>query len=661
MSVGIYHATWATPQSAASPAAGAGSPALGAVVSSVASTAGSLLGAIATPALEHAGQGIRAHNPVWIPSPGDLLQLLSRRFISPALGAELLAWHGIDIDGRGNQTGGQARTKAWQQVREMQYWRPSAETAIQLYLRGRISQKKAIEWVENAGGKYADFFDSPSIWRTSITPPELFILRNRGLITEAQFSELLQASIGEIGMGRGEYAMLRDNIPGPADLVRFVVREAFNDVLSGQLGLDEEYQPDGEFAWWMSRQGMGTVRAYGDDQAGRQMDVPRLYWRSHWMLPSPTQAYSFLHRLRPSGGANNGPRDPTGPDRGAPPEVFTSGDLSNLLKANDYPRKWRSQLAAVSYLVPGRIDVRRLYGRGIFGRPEPLRQGQVSWGAAENELIERYQDMGYARENARLLAEYTALEYWRAKARQATDIATTAIRDGWMIGALQEEQAKGLLLQQDWTREQADAALGSWAVLRQIRRVKAVQRSIHSSYLRGALSTPEMEGQLLQAGVDIDAIPGISATWQAELTGQRRELSASKVIDAVVRGIITPQEGARRLANLSFTEGAIAVMLAAAAQDIARNIERQRLSEIRSQKARAREELALAREAAKNAERLRKAAIGRATKADILRWYDRGYIGEEEALNRLVALGYTDIDAARLTQEVEDDEEAESE
>ncbi len=143
-------------------------------------------------------------------------------------------------------------------------------------------------------------------------------------------------------------------MPGPPDLVRMAVREAYNDGVSAQWSYDEDYPA--EFERDMSLQGF-------------QPEWSRRYWRAHWELPSVTQGYEMLHR-----------------------SIIDMGTLRTLLKVSDYPAFWREKLIASSYNVLTRVDVRRMYRLGVLTRDEVKRS---------------YMDAGYNDRDAERLTQFT--------------------------------------------------------------------------------------------------------------------------------------------------------------------------------------------------------------------------------------------------------------
>lgn len=143
-------------------------------------------------------------------------------------------------------------------------------------------------------------------------------------------------------------------IPGPSDLIRMAVREAFDDAIARKYRYDENFPES--FAQWAAKQGLSREWAVR-------------YWRAHWELPSPTQVFEMLHR-----------------------GLITIQDVDEYLRLADYAPHWRPLLRAISYNPVTRVDVRRMYRLGVINREEVKR---------------RYQMLGYTPEDAELLTRFT--------------------------------------------------------------------------------------------------------------------------------------------------------------------------------------------------------------------------------------------------------------
>lgn len=197
---------------------------------------------------------------------------------------------------------------------------------------------------------------------------------------------------------------LSHQIPSVSDLISMAVREAWNDQVASRFAYDSGLPTEAQS--WAAKQGLDP-------------DWFRRYWRAHWQLPSPSQGYEMLHRLRP--GESSIP--------------FTTDDMRLMLQTADYPEFFRERLIAISYAPYTRVDVRRMYKLGVL---------------TEEDLIHTYMDLGYDRDHASKLAEFT-VKYETAgdetKPEKARDLNQGTIIDAYSKQVITRERAKELLSQ----------------------------------------------------------------------------------------------------------------------------------------------------------------------------------------------------------------------
>jgi hypothetical protein len=143
-------------------------------------------------------------------------------------------------------------------------------------------------------------------------------------------------------------------MPGPGDLIRFGVREAYNDGVAAQFGYDQDLP--GGFIADMAKLGYDSKWS-------------TYFWRAHWELPSVTQAAEMVHR-----------------------GIISEGEFEQLLHLADYAPGWRPKMTQTIYNPYTRVDVRRMYGQGILTREQVKRA---------------YMDGGYNDEHAENLTEWT--------------------------------------------------------------------------------------------------------------------------------------------------------------------------------------------------------------------------------------------------------------
>lgn len=159
----------------------------------------------------------------------------------------------------------------------------------------------------------------------------LFSLWRRGEITETEFEERLRA-----GAMAPEaiplWKKLKGLIPGPSDLVRFALREAWRDDVAAKYGYDQG--DTGEFTSWMEKQGYGP-------------EWSQAYWRSHWEIPPTGMGFDMLHR-----------------------DIISETELVELLKINDLAPGWIDKVVQLARPLPGRIDRRWAFQEGEITEAE---------------------------------------------------------------------------------------------------------------------------------------------------------------------------------------------------------------------------------------------------------------------------------------------------
>ena len=180
---------------------------------------------------------------------------------------------------------------------------------------------------------------------------QLIQMVRRGVITAARMREgLIQGNV------RSEWAddliKITDAVPSVSQMVHFATRGVYGGGTEIEGTKDE--MPAG----------------YLDDtkRDGLQAEDATKYWQAHWRLPSPEQLFRMFHR-----------------------GIINGDELDRSIKANDFPPFWRPRLRDIAYLVPGRIDLRRMYAEGIID---------------EARVLKGYKDIGYNDQDAQILTRF---------------------------------------------------------------------------------------------------------------------------------------------------------------------------------------------------------------------------------------------------------------
>jgi len=299
---------------------------------------------------------------------------------------------------------------------------------------------------DSAGNYWAAHWELPSY-------EQLAEMRFRGLLSAQEFRDALKA-IDYAPTWRDKLEEIARRIPTITDMVRFAVREVYDDATRKALGIDAEY-PDA-FTPQASLHGLSEEHA-------------RQYWAAHWRLPSARQGYQMVWR-----------------GEMALPELRT------LLKALDYPPKWRDRLFNIAFIVPGRIDLKRMLRHGILTRDE-VRQG--------------YERIGYDPANAELMTQI-------AEAEVSTPTGEAAYV--------------------------SKARTQLWGTL-------------HREYVSRQLAEAEADAGLEQIGVPVGEREAVKTAWAFEAILTKRELTPAQIRKAYKKGLYTEPEALFELEERGMT------------------------------------------------------------------------------------------------------------
>lgn len=288
---------------------------------------------------------------------------------------------------------------------------------------------------------------------------------HRGIIGDDEYRELLKALDYPLPW-RQRLIRLARRIPPLSDLIRFSVREVYQDATAAKYGYDADYPAD--FTRDAALHGMAPDRA-------------KQYWRAHWRLPSVAQGYRMLYR-----------------------GLINEGELDDLLRIQDYPSFWRSRLLGAARIVPGRIDLRRTFVAGLRTR------AQTKAG---------YQRLGYAEADAELLTQLAEADKERAAAsgegghvvKAKSQLWTTAHRS-YIMGESSATLARAKLTAIGVPPDDRDSIIRLWDHERELRRRQLTPAQVKKAWQAAVLNRDtglpwtrdDARAALIERGFDAD-------------------------------------------------------------------------------------------------------------------------------------------------------------
>lgn len=351
--------------------------------------------------------------------------------------------------------------------------------------------------------------------RPRITPEQAFSLEKRfpNLYKNWFIDEVRKHGWAENMVGTVE--RLQEYIPSASDLVRFMVRDVFDETVYKPFQLDLEFPQkfDGDVKKWAESQGMSDEKML-------------LYWRAHWQWPSPSQMYQMLHRWRP---------DAPGRPAGVEPVDITM--VERVLGINDVAPTWRKRLAYLSYKVVNRLELRRLYANDLI---------------SEKGFIDGMQDLGYELRAATYIKDlFKKLNEDNAE-KKARTLSIATIQGWYVDGAISRAQAEDRLQRYRLDegavyRILADADFKAEAVQR-----KNVIGNVKRRYAKGEFLADRAIGTLVAAGVEVVRAVQLVRSWDQHISTKGKHASAAQLCKWLGQNLLTQEEYLNRLINMGW-------------------------------------------------------------------------------------------------------------
>jgi hypothetical protein len=544
---------------------------------------------------------------------------------------------------------------------------PDISRLMELAISGWISEKALTEWAQAVGvsldpagvNDYSSVTFDNSKWvqlwnqvywaRQELpTPEQAFVLTNRGVYRDVDLHDLLRRHGFYDEKTNQTVSQLRYEVPGPSDLVRFAVRHIFEPDLIKELGYPDE-RDKGPFLLDIYHQAAGinypiftgplapTVkmvtgrepaefRQFYADAGLPEPTWADAYWWAHWVLPSPMQAYEMYFKLRPDRDRKFDPPEALG-------QEFPYRNLDLLLRANDYPPKFRPLLAAIARPLPGIRFIRQLRAYEVYSYADVL------------ELFKR---MGYAERDARDLADAVEKNDQAQKTKGINKDLIKEVIEFVRNGMVTDDVAKGMLTQAGVDPAEADKVLQMAHVQDAVTRTKEFVRTVKSSFVKGRLSQDEARRALQQFGLVASWIEAELAVWAYSYQQPRREITAQQAVRYACQGLISVDQLQARLTNLGYSADDVVVLIGeaqvCAAGLAAKALAAQQRQQDRTQRALKQQQ----RDAARAIAQARQELARHGSPAQLRKWYCEGHLGSGELYSRLRALGWPDPDIGRL-------------
>lgn len=525
-----------------------------------------------------------------------------------------------------------------------------------LYLANEITYDEAVCLAKLQNTQEKEFARGARARRTSLSP-DLEIkfwqqwrepgnvlaerLRRYGMIDSADQQRLID---------------LATLLPPPSDAIRFSNRDVFDPQKLGRNEMQAEFNQQVGLREMFDAIGLEKKEILTRDGRRLELDLPFLYYMASYEECSPTQVYEMLHRLRPNR-VNRYPLPKPGGGNVFPAPVDIN-IVRSLLKEKDYNPIWRDRLAAISFRPIGNTDIKNMYRNAVFGpvrgvkgfdrtnpdEPKPL-------GQAEQELVERYLDFGYAPNDAAAKALLTATQVDASIGRAARNKAMSRICSAYKVGGFTYEQALQQLINAGLERADAIEFLGGCDLDMRIGDLKLAVGGVRKQFVAATISEQQARNLLRGYGVAAERIDTLLSTWRLYMTQTRRELSAQQIGQFWEEGIINLADARARLANLGFDPTAANMILNHVRLGALAKSEKERDRVLKAQEAEQRRLAAQRKQEAKEQaaaqdKRMTRFLAGRSEK-NLKQWLAERVITEQEVRETFTARGWNPADIDR--------------
>jgi hypothetical protein len=431
---------------------------------------------------------------------------------------------------------------------------PSPSEAASAFMANEIDECTFQTYVMAGDQKWLPYRQITRAGKFKFSALELMTLYKRDQIKRSDINTRLRELGSLHSEDEPELEQLFAQIPGPADIIRFMVRDTENPDVINTFKTDTNF--DANF--------QGLLRDWARYQ-GVSEDNMRREWRAHWSIPSPTQLYEMLHRLR---------HDPV---YSASHDVL--GDVRAALIQQDILPYWIDALLAVSYHPLTRTDLNRAFERG--------------WIDGDAYLTGMYNN-GYSDDDSRTLLRFVTNE--QIIAIKNSDWGRAYVQGHISIGqAIDQSQLEGF-------DPSLEARISE--VLDPISAIelqtKQVQALIHQ-YKRCWITQDEMYKESDKMRIPASVIDW-QLSWASEdsTCGSRRE-QASALCSALSEQVITASEYVSRMKKLRYDDTAINTYLTLCQNKIAAAQAREQLRQQKAAQKEAKAEQAAEQKAEKQA------------------------------------------------------------
>ncbi len=537
---------------------------------------------------------------------------------------------------------------------------PTVENAIEAHMQGGLGREH-MEMLMKANG--AD----PVIWdeviksrREKPTLHDVMFWAKRNRLEDETIHKLISLYGVKNEAEQKMFTELYWELPTINDHLHWLQRNVFDEKYVRDFQLSEGF----EERFWPK---------FGPDLTalGMKKEYAELHYNAHWINPSAGQLFEMVQRLRPG--------------RVDPSVQFTIEDCLRILIEQDTGIYFRKRLLMIAYKTFGLRFLRQMYD---------------TYEIDDNELSQRFQDIGYKPEDAEILvASERKSRAWRRSTRtkgwSPTAIAWAVQRDliddgnarrlmrnlyfnedeindliqlahlkgsqgiaskcrqktlqehekqteeSYRIGISDKADVKQTLMNMGYTEQCAETRILTIDLKLQSDRIKKILSVYKKQYMKGIATEAQTRANLVSAHIALDRANEYVNDWKLELTPERKNATAQTIIRWMEKGLLDQQTAYNRLKALGYYDVESLLFVSEGRRTILENeAKRIQIAEKAVEK-RMKELEKLARQSEQQLKRIQAEMRTMYPFGKLQSWLQEGIITEPTMRQRMLRAGYT--------------------
>jgi len=413
--------------------------------------------------------------------------------------------------------------------------KPGTSELIEAWYKGKISDNELKTNLHELGYNDRAISIMKQAREALLGVGEIQTLYNRGEISESEAKKRF-AQLGFSPKQQDELIKLAGYIPSVGDFIRMAVREVFTPEIAEIYGLFEDYPPE--------------LNKYAR-MAGLDPQYAKYYWGAHWELPSYTQGVEMYHR-----------------------GIISYDELKTLLRSLDVMPYWRDKLIRLSETPFTRVDVRRMYQLGVLSFDEMVRAymdlGYTREKAEKLAEFTAYMDLGYTREKAEKLAEFTA----RDASEEERSLTKTEITTLYRGNTITREEAENFLQSLGYPLEHIELILSLEDYRKGKERIDKIKNITQKRYVRGFITRNDVMATLSREGLPAKEIEDLIAVWDVEKSERVNLPTKTEIKRFLQKEIISINEYKQLLERMGYPDEVVNWYVEEIQQEIAEEEEK---------------------------------------------------------------------------------------